>query len=80
DAAGNRLEGVGEYAREDARQAFAENELYRSGFSRSEVRANQAGEGPARWAGNRVERIAGNRYRFDALGNLVERIGADGER
>ncbi|MBF3364009.1 hypothetical protein HKW94_42735, partial [Pseudomonas aeruginosa] len=22
----------------------------------------------------------GNRYRFDALGNLVERIGADGER
>ncbi|HCI7110225.1 TPA: RHS repeat protein, partial [Pseudomonas aeruginosa] len=48
DAAGNRLEGVGEYAREDARQAFAENELYRSGFSRSEARANQAGEGPAR--------------------------------
>lgn len=80
DAAGNRLEGVGEYAREDARQAFAENELYRSGFSRSEARASQAGEGPARWAGNRVERIAGNRYRFDALGNLVERIGADGER
>ncbi|HIE6237441.1 TPA: type VI secretion system effector Tse5, partial [Pseudomonas aeruginosa] len=32
------------------------------------------------WVGNRVERIAGNRYRFDALGNLVERIGADGER
>lgn len=27
-----------------------------------------------------MERIAGNRYRFDALGNLVERIGADGER
>ncbi|EME5356882.1 type VI secretion system effector Tse5 [Pseudomonas aeruginosa] len=80
DAAGNRLEGVGEHAREDARQAFAENELYRSGFSRSEARASQAGEGPARWAGNRVERIAGNRYRFDALGNLVERIGADGER
>ncbi|MCB2651542.1 RHS repeat protein, partial [Listeria monocytogenes] len=53
---------------------------YRSGFSRSETRASQAGEGPARWAGNRVERIAGNRYRFDALGNLVERIGADGER
>ncbi|WP_228489526.1 hypothetical protein, partial [Pseudomonas aeruginosa] len=50
--AGNRLEGVGEYAREDARQAFAENELYRSGFSRSEARASQAGEGPARWAGN----------------------------
>ena len=80
DAAGNRLEGVGEHAREDARQAFAENELYRSGFSRSEARARQAGEGPARWVGNRVERIAGNRYRFDALGNLVERIGADGER
>lgn len=79
DAAGSRLGGVGEHAHGDARQAFAENELYRSGFSRSEARTNQAGEGPAHWAGSRVERITGNRCRFDAPGNLVERIGVDGE-
>ncbi|MFU3619049.1 RHS repeat-associated core domain-containing protein [Pseudomonas paraeruginosa] len=80
DAAGNRLDDEVANRREAGRQAFEHNELYRSGFTRSASGESETGEAPQRWLGNRVERIAGNRYHFDALGNLVERVGADGER
>ncbi|WPN58699.1 RHS repeat-associated core domain-containing protein [Pseudomonas sp. P9_31] len=78
DPAGNRLDSGQQQAGDQQRQ-YAHNELYRSGYVGSQFDSLQAAQPPGAWSGNRVERLEGHEYRFDAQGNLVARHAPDGE-
>lgn len=81
DPAGNRLDSIDELGGGRARSSHQDSELYRSGYQHTE-REQEPGvsSGATRWPGNRVTTYGGNQYRFDAGGNLIERVGADGHR
>lgn len=75
------MDSIDELGGGRARSSHQDSELYRSGYQHTE-REQEPGvsSGATRWPGNRVTTYGGNQYRFDAGGNLIERVGADGHR
>lgn len=64
-----------------ARSTHEHNELYRSGYQHTEQQQEpRISHINTTWSGNRVRAYGGTQYRFDVVGNLAERIGADGHR
>lgn len=79
DAAGNRLDCEDDEGITSGQLQHEHNELYRSGFTNSQQASDSRGSLPV-WSGNRVEAFKGSTYRFDALGNLIERKDPGGQR